>query len=162
MQGGIKPALVPQVMVAMNVVYMLSAYPFGKLADSMNHMRLLVIGLGFLVHFKRLNPDLAGLIHRGVVLSHPLIVGEIACGTPPEREQLLRDLADLPQSNHISVSEVVDFIERERLYGKGCGLIDVMLLASARVTRATKLWTLDQRQATLADRFGILYAPALL
>lgn len=49
MQGGMRPALVPLVMVAMNVVYMLSAYPFGKLADSMNHMRLLVIGLGFLV-----------------------------------------------------------------------------------------------------------------
>ncbi|GAB3458121.1 MFS transporter [Massilia terrae] len=49
MQGGMKPALVPLVMVAMNVVYMLSAYPFGKLADSMSHRRLLVIGLGFLV-----------------------------------------------------------------------------------------------------------------
>jgi MFS family permease len=49
MQGGMKPALVPLVMVAMNAVYMLSAYPFGKLADTMSHMRLLVIGLGFLV-----------------------------------------------------------------------------------------------------------------
>jgi MFS family permease len=49
MQGGMKPALVPLVMVAMNVVYMLSAYPFGKLSDSMDHLRLLVIGLAFLV-----------------------------------------------------------------------------------------------------------------
>jgi predicted MFS family arabinose efflux permease len=49
MQGGMRPALVPLVMVAMNVVYTLSAYPFGKLADSMSHMRLLVTGLGFLV-----------------------------------------------------------------------------------------------------------------
>jgi MFS family permease len=49
MQGGMKPALVPLVMVAMNAVYMLSAYPFGKLADTMSHMRLLVIGLAFLV-----------------------------------------------------------------------------------------------------------------
>jgi MFS family permease len=49
MQGGMEPALVPLLMVAMNVVYALSAYPFGKLADAMNHMRLLVAGLGFLV-----------------------------------------------------------------------------------------------------------------
>ena len=49
MEGGMQPALVPLVMVAMNAVYMLSAYPFGKLADSTSHMRLLVIGLGFLV-----------------------------------------------------------------------------------------------------------------
>ena len=49
MEGGMRPALVPLVMVAMNAVYMLSAYPFGKLADSTSHMRLLVVGLGFLV-----------------------------------------------------------------------------------------------------------------
>jgi MFS family permease len=49
MQGGMRPALVPLVMVAMNAVYMLAAYPFGKLADTVSHMRLLVIGLGFLV-----------------------------------------------------------------------------------------------------------------
>jgi MFS family permease len=49
MQGGMQPALVPLVMVAMNAVYMLSAYPFGKLADSVSHLRLLVAGLGFLV-----------------------------------------------------------------------------------------------------------------
>lgn len=48
MQGGMAQALVPLVMVAMNIVYMLSAYPFGKLADSMDHMRLLVVGLAFL------------------------------------------------------------------------------------------------------------------
>ncbi|MFM0597207.1 MFS transporter [Paraburkholderia dilworthii] len=45
MQGGIPVALVPLVMVAMNVVYSVSAYPSGKLADSMSHTRLLAIGL---------------------------------------------------------------------------------------------------------------------
>ncbi|SOF01803.1 Predicted arabinose efflux permease, MFS family [Burkholderia sp. OK233] len=45
MQGGIPVALVPLVMVAMNVVYSISAYPSGKLADSMSHTKLLAIGL---------------------------------------------------------------------------------------------------------------------
>ncbi|WP_181196666.1 MFS transporter [Paraburkholderia sp. BL25I1N1] len=49
MQGGIPIALVPLVMVAMNVVYSLSAYPFGKLADSMSHTRLLAAGILVLV-----------------------------------------------------------------------------------------------------------------
>jgi MFS family permease len=48
MQGGMRLALIPLVMVAMNVVYTLSAYPFGKLADTMSHKKLLVIGLGLL------------------------------------------------------------------------------------------------------------------
>jgi MFS family permease len=49
MQGGVPVALVPLVMVAMNVVYSVSAYPFGKLADSVSHMKLLAIGLLVLV-----------------------------------------------------------------------------------------------------------------
>jgi MFS family permease len=49
MQGGVPIALVPLVMVAMNVVYSVSAYPFGKLADSMSHTKLLAIGLVVLI-----------------------------------------------------------------------------------------------------------------
>jgi len=48
-QGGIPVALVPLVMVAMNVIYAASAYPFGKLSDSMSHTKLLAIGLVVLI-----------------------------------------------------------------------------------------------------------------
>ncbi|HYS65576.1 MAG TPA: MFS transporter [Paraburkholderia sp.] len=46
---GVPIALVPLVMVAMNVVYALSAYPFGKLADTTSHTRLLIAGLAVLI-----------------------------------------------------------------------------------------------------------------
>jgi MFS family permease len=49
MQAGVPIALVPLVLVTMNVVYALSAYPFGKLADSMSHTRLLAVGLVVLI-----------------------------------------------------------------------------------------------------------------
>ena len=49
MQGGVPIALVPLVMVAMNVVYAFSAYPFGKLSDRMNHKTLLALGLVVLI-----------------------------------------------------------------------------------------------------------------
>lgn len=48
-QGGIPVALVPLVMVAMNLIYSLSAYPFGKLSDRMSHAKLLAIGLLVLI-----------------------------------------------------------------------------------------------------------------
>ena len=48
-QGGVPIALVPLVMVAMNVVYSLTAYPFGKLSDRMSHNKLLALGLIVLV-----------------------------------------------------------------------------------------------------------------
>ena len=44
-QGGIPIAWVPLVMVAMNVVYALSAYPFGRLSDRVSHTTLLAGGL---------------------------------------------------------------------------------------------------------------------
>ncbi|MDP2760905.1 MAG: MFS transporter [Sideroxyarcus sp.] len=48
-QGGIAIALVPLVMVAMNVIYAASAYPFGKLSDSVSHTKLLALGLAVLI-----------------------------------------------------------------------------------------------------------------
>ncbi len=48
-QAGIALALVPLVMVAMNLVYAASAYPFGKLSDRMDHRTLLAAGLVVLV-----------------------------------------------------------------------------------------------------------------
>ena len=48
-QGGIPVALVPLVMVAMNLIYAASAYPFGKLSDRMSHTRMLVLGLAVLI-----------------------------------------------------------------------------------------------------------------
>ncbi len=48
-QGGMALALVPLVMVAMNIVYAASAYPFGKLSDRMSHRALLAMGLVVLI-----------------------------------------------------------------------------------------------------------------
>jgi MFS family permease len=63
--GGIPIALVPLVMVAMNVIYASSAYPFGKLSDQMSHMRLLALGLLVLIAADLV---LATNDHWGVVL----------------------------------------------------------------------------------------------
>jgi predicted MFS family arabinose efflux permease len=48
-QGGMALALIPLVMVAMNLVYSLSAYPFGQLSDRLSHTKLLVAGLIVLI-----------------------------------------------------------------------------------------------------------------
>ncbi|MDO8773995.1 MAG: MFS transporter [Burkholderiaceae bacterium] len=48
-QSGIALALVPLVMVAMNLIYAACAYPFGKLSDRMSHTKLLALGLVVLI-----------------------------------------------------------------------------------------------------------------
>lgn len=64
-QGGIPIALVPLVMVAMNLVYAASAYPFGKLSDKMSHAKLLALGLIVLIAADLV---LSANDHWGVVL----------------------------------------------------------------------------------------------
>ena len=81
-------------------------------------------------HFRRRNDALIGLLGLDQVLGHPLVVGEVACGTPPERHQTLADLALLQPAQQASVDEALQFIENEHLFGLGCGLVDIMLLAS--------------------------------
>jgi len=48
-QGGLPLALTPLVLIGMNVVYAVSAYPFGKLSDRVSHTRLLALGLVLLI-----------------------------------------------------------------------------------------------------------------
>jgi MFS family permease len=48
-QGGLAIAWAPLVLIAMNVVYSLGAYPFGRLADTMSHRKLLALGLVVLI-----------------------------------------------------------------------------------------------------------------
>jgi hypothetical protein len=91
-------------------------------------------------------------------LSHPLIVTELGCGTPPApRSRTLTDAATLSQARQATLDEVRVFIEREQLYGLGCGVVDLALLASTLLTPGSRLWSLDRRLAQLAQRFGVAY-----
>ena len=110
-------------------------------------------------HFRRHNEHLAALLAADQVLAHPLVIGEIACGTPPRRRQTLSDLDNLQAAQQASVREAMDFVDREPLFGQGCGLVDVLLLASTLMTPGARLWTLDQRLGALAERFGAQHLP---
>ncbi len=109
-------------------------------------------------HFKCSHTVLSELLVQDIVACHPLIVAEIACGTPPTpRNKTLADLATLNQCNIATHEEVLELIERHALFGKGCGFVDIALLSSALLTANTKLWTLDKRLALLAGQLGVSF-----
>jgi predicted nucleic acid-binding protein len=112
-------------------------------------------------HFRQHNEALVSLLELDLVIAHPLVIGEIACGTPPYRTQTLSDLQGLQQTQQASIREVVDFIDHERLLGLGCGLVDLLLLASTLMSPGVELWTLDKRLSALAQRFSVLHRPTL-
>jgi len=109
-------------------------------------------------HFKHGNDSLVHLLEHDLVLTHPLIIGEIACGTPPNRRQTLADLASLRHSQQASIQETMTLIESKHLYGLGCGLVDMLLLASALLTEGAELWTLDKRLNAIAERVEVRHS----
>jgi len=112
-------------------------------------------------HFRRRNEGLVNLLMLDLALTHPMVVTEIACGTPPApRARTLTDIATLPQTRQASLNEVRELIEREQLFGLGCGLVDLALVASTLLTPGAQVWTQDKRFMQLAQRFGIAYQPA--
>lgn len=110
-------------------------------------------------HFRSRNDALVTLLQQDQVLTHPMVIGEIACVTPPApRSQTLGDLGLLPMIQKVSIEEAMAFVERESLYGKGCGLVDMVLLSSTLITPGATLWTIDRRLAELAEQFGVAHS----
>ena len=111
-------------------------------------------------HFRHKNDALVSIIEMDRAVIHPMIVLEIACGTPPApRQQTLAYLGWLRACEQATPDEVMALIEREKLYGLGCGLVDLTLLACTLLTPQTQLWTLDRRLMQLAERLGVAHRP---
>lgn len=111
-------------------------------------------------HFRYRNDALVDLLENDRVMSHPMVVVELACGTPPSpRVQTLNNIELLRPCQQASLPEVREFIERNELYGLGCGLVDMSLLASTLITPGGELWTLDKRLTEMARRFCVAYQP---
>ena len=111
-------------------------------------------------HFRQRDDVLVDVILRDEGLVHPMVLGELACGTPPApRERTLGDIALLRNAYQATWAEIRELIESQQLHGLGCGLVDVALLTSTLMPPGARLWTLDRRLAALAERFGVVHAP---
>ena len=100
-------------------------------------------------HFRRGNVRLRELLEEGEVATHPMILGELACGNLPRRAETLRLLGRLPDILQAPDHLVLRSIDSHRLFGKGIGWIDAHLF-TASLLSAVPLWTLDRRLAKLA------------
>jgi len=104
-------------------------------------------------HLRRGHPRLAAMLERNTVQMHPLVMGELACGSLVNRRLTLELLAQLPKATVASHDEVMYLLENRRLHGKGIGYVDACLLASA-VLGSVRLWTLDRQLHKLASAMG--------
>jgi len=107
-------------------------------------------------HLTKGNTRLKTLLKKGEVASHPFIIGELACGNIKNRTEILSLLEALPMASVAKHEEVLCLIESHHLMGRGLGLIDVHLLASALLT-GVPLWTADKRLRAASAKLDIAY-----
>lgn len=105
-------------------------------------------------HLRRRNAVLAEQLSEVEVWCHPFIIGELACGTLENRDEILELLSALRQAPLAEHEEVLAFVELNRLVGSGIGWIDAYLLASARLA-GIQFWTLDKPLAAVARAVGV-------
>lgn len=109
-------------------------------------------------HLRRENATVSLLLSSRQILAHPFVIGEVAVGNLRNRGQVLGTLRDLPAAIMASDEEVLEFIDRYLLAGRGLGYIDVHLLAAARLSHAS-LWTADQRLQASAELLSLSAKP---
>jgi predicted nucleic acid-binding protein len=108
-------------------------------------------------HLRSGETALAAALEDGRVLMHPFVLGELACGTLKNRDEVLELLGDLPAAPTATDPEVLGLIERRALMSRGIGYIDVHLLASAALADVGRLWTRDRRLAAVASELDLAF-----
>jgi predicted nucleic acid-binding protein len=106
-------------------------------------------------HLRVSNPTLSELLNEGIVLTHPFVIGELALGNLRQRELLMNAMSRQPRATVATDAEVLNFINRHALFGRGVGYVDVHLLAAARLTAGAVFWTYDKRLQDVAVRLGL-------
>jgi len=105
-------------------------------------------------HLRHGNSRLSQFLLDGEVLSHPFVIGELACGLLTKRARILSLLEALPKVTIAEHSEVLRLVDKERLHGRGLGWIDMHLLASAALT-PSPIWRLERALLRVATAMGV-------
>ncbi len=106
-------------------------------------------------HLNKNDVLVVNLLEEFTVCVHPFIIGELACGSMKNRYEILKLLLNLPQVTVATNDEIVSFIDRHQLFGKGLGYIDVHLIASCMMDKIN-LYTRDKKLSGVAQNFNII------
>ena len=107
-------------------------------------------------HLRKPNPEVVEHLSARDVLIHPFVIGELACGTLPDRSVLQR-LNELPQIDETTHDDVLSFIEAHEFMGRGIGYIDAHLLACVIRDGSVSLWTRDRRLEQISRELKVGY-----
>jgi predicted nucleic acid-binding protein len=113
-------------------------------------MKTLVDTSVWIAHFKKSDSKLISLLEADDVLLHPFIFQELYLGKPKRADFIFERLLKLPSTPLLSEEQFCTFVGDFEISGKGIGVIDTHLLASAYL-RKVSLYTLDKKLSRLAS-----------
>ena len=106
-------------------------------------------------HLHRQDRVVTRLLQARRVRTHPMVIGELACGQIKDREYFLSRLEQLPTVPVIARHEdAMCLLEAKELVGRGLSWIDIHLLASCRLSQRGLL-TRDKRLAAIAKELNV-------
>ena len=117
-------------------------------------MQVLVDTSVWIDHLHRIDAELVALLGENLVVMHPAVLGELACGIIPNRQEFLALWFSLSRVADVTSEEAMALLENRMLWGRGLGWIDIHLLASTLVS-GTILWTRDRLLRHTADQLLI-------
>jgi hypothetical protein len=110
-------------------------------------------------HLRRGDSLVVQVLESGQAAAHVFVIGELACGNLKSRVRVIDLLQALPRLAMAMDDEVLYFIERHKLMGRGIGYVDAHLLAAASIS-GSLLWTRDKRLREIATELGVAYLEA--
>ena len=109
-------------------------------------------------HMRSSEAELIAQLNAGNVLVHPMVIGELACGTMRDRYKKLSEWLSLPRIDVLRNEEVLALIESHGLMGNGIGFIDAHLLCATLRDGEARLWTRDARLKRVSEAWGVAFA----
>lgn len=110
-------------------------------------------------HLHTTDPQLVALLGDDEVGCHAYVIEELALGSIRQRTEILELLDSLHRFPVLSHAEVMELVDRRRLFGRGLSAIDAHLLGSVSLTGGARLWTRDKRLISACRDVGIACVP---
>jgi predicted nucleic acid-binding protein len=105
-------------------------------------------------HLRKGDSSVIQVLESGQAAAHAFVIGELACGNLKSRRPVIDLLRALPQLGMATDEEVLYFIERHELMGRGIGYVDAHLLVAAAIG-GSLLWTRDKRLREISIELGL-------
>lgn len=106
-------------------------------------------------HLHANEPALVERLHDDAVGCHPYVIEELALGSVRSRSRVLALLTNLRTFPLVTHAELLELVERRRLWGRGISAVDAHLLGSVAVVPGAQLWTRDRRLLMAAREVGV-------